>query len=194
VASVNDYGGAGDPLATPALGGPEGWAAAVAAALDQRDDTVDARIAALQAELDALKADVSYVDAQDALKADISYVDTQDALKADRTYVDTQDALKADKTYVDARDATKADKTYVDYMLGGGLRLVAGTAVWSGGSPLAFNIAGLSHVSAFHALNGDTGANSGQVIAFTPGAPATIWHTFNGGAFRVYYIAVGTGN
>jgi len=49
VASVNDYGGAGDPLATPPLGGPEGWAAAVAAALDLRDESVDERLAALEA-------------------------------------------------------------------------------------------------------------------------------------------------
>jgi hypothetical protein len=61
----------------------------------------------------------AYVDAADALKADKTYVDAQDAaisatvaLKADKTYVDAQDAainatvaLKADKTYVDSQDA-----------------------------------------------------------------------------------------
>ena len=63
---------------------------------------------------DALKADITYVDSQDALKADKTYVDSQDSLKADKTYVDSQDALKADKTYVDSQDSLKADKTYVD--------------------------------------------------------------------------------
>jgi hypothetical protein len=46
MASINEYGGADpDTLADPPLGGPDGWAAAVAAVLDEKDETVDARVA-----------------------------------------------------------------------------------------------------------------------------------------------------
>lgn len=46
MASINDFGGADpDRLDNPPLGGPDGWAAAVAAALDGDDTTVDTRIA-----------------------------------------------------------------------------------------------------------------------------------------------------
>jgi hypothetical protein len=45
MASVTDYGKLDiDPLANPKLGGNDGWAAAVSAALDDKDTTVDARI------------------------------------------------------------------------------------------------------------------------------------------------------
>jgi hypothetical protein len=54
-ASVNDYGGASpDTLASPPLGGPDGWAAAVASVVDGDDTTVNARIAAA---VDAHEAD-----------------------------------------------------------------------------------------------------------------------------------------
>lgn len=41
---INDYGGTGDTLNSPPLGGPGGWAEAVAAVLNGSDTTVDARI------------------------------------------------------------------------------------------------------------------------------------------------------
>ena len=44
--SINSYGGSGDKLSTPPLGGPGGWAEAVAAVLNDNDTTVDFRIAA----------------------------------------------------------------------------------------------------------------------------------------------------
>lgn len=43
--SINDYGDPTNPLSAPALGGPDGWAAAVAAALDNDDTPVSARFA-----------------------------------------------------------------------------------------------------------------------------------------------------
>jgi len=47
MASVIDYGKLDiDPLANPKLGGNDGWAAAVSAALDDKDATVDSRIVA----------------------------------------------------------------------------------------------------------------------------------------------------
>lgn len=47
MASVTDYGLLDiDPLADPKLGGSNGWAAAVSAALDGSDVTVNARISA----------------------------------------------------------------------------------------------------------------------------------------------------
>lgn len=46
MASVNDFGGTGDNLDSPALGGTTGWAAAVASALDNSDTTVNSRIQA----------------------------------------------------------------------------------------------------------------------------------------------------
>lgn len=76
----------------------------------------------------ALKADKTYVDAQDALKADTSYVNTQLGLKANSSDVTTFLATKANTTYVDTQDANlqsqitsaassisaKANTTYVD--------------------------------------------------------------------------------
>lgn len=44
--SINSYGGSGDKLSNPPLGGPGGWAEAVAAVLNDNDTTVDFRIAA----------------------------------------------------------------------------------------------------------------------------------------------------
>lgn len=44
MASVTDFGGTSDTLASPALGGASGWAAAVAAALNSDDTTVNDRI------------------------------------------------------------------------------------------------------------------------------------------------------
>ena len=43
---INNYGNAGQPLNSPPLGGPGGWAEAVAAALNNDDTTVNDRIAA----------------------------------------------------------------------------------------------------------------------------------------------------
>ena len=81
-------------------------------------DTAQAAAVAAQGSADGAQADIDQeiIDrvAADALKADITYVDAADALKADTTYVDAADALKADITYVDAADALKADITYVD--------------------------------------------------------------------------------
>ena len=59
--SINDYGGATDSLGSVPLGGPNGWAAAVASALDGSDTSVNARIASrvwdgTQVEYDALGA------------------------------------------------------------------------------------------------------------------------------------------
>ena len=51
MASINDFGGPGQTLAAPPLGGTGGWADAVAAALDRDDTTVDTRIAALSAQI-----------------------------------------------------------------------------------------------------------------------------------------------
>jgi microcystin-dependent protein len=52
MASIRDYGTiAGETLADPALGGGSGWAAAVAAVLNNSDVSVDERITALQASL-----------------------------------------------------------------------------------------------------------------------------------------------
>jgi hypothetical protein len=51
MASVNDFGGGTpDRLNNPPLGGPTGWAAAIAAALNNSDTTVNARIATAKAE------------------------------------------------------------------------------------------------------------------------------------------------
>ena len=44
MASVNDFGGTGQNLDSPALGGPAGWAAAVAAAFNNSDTPVNSRI------------------------------------------------------------------------------------------------------------------------------------------------------
>lgn len=53
MASVNDYGrNTEDVLSAPALGSNNGWAAAVAAALDSSDTTVNARITAHEAKAD----------------------------------------------------------------------------------------------------------------------------------------------
>lgn len=69
MASVTDYGGPGDPLSAPALGGATGWAAAVAAALDNDDTTVNTRIAAIEASPSAGLADVaSFAGADDDAK------------------------------------------------------------------------------------------------------------------------------
>jgi len=53
--SVNSFGGPGQNLDNPPLGGPNGWAAAVAAALDGSDVPVNTRI---QTAEDAIRADV----------------------------------------------------------------------------------------------------------------------------------------
>jgi hypothetical protein len=88
-----------------------------------------------------------------------------------------------------------ATKGYVDAIMGEGARLVAGTAVLSGGGTSDFKVPGLSEIISFYAINGDVGANAGQVTAMNPNNPSLgwvrLWHTFNGGAFRIYYIAVG---
>lgn len=47
MASINDYGGDGQTLNNPPLGGPTGWAAAVAAALDGLDTPISARLTAM---------------------------------------------------------------------------------------------------------------------------------------------------
>ena len=53
MASINDYGKSDiESLAQPKLGGTDGWAAAVAAALDGSDETVNQRISILRDQLE----------------------------------------------------------------------------------------------------------------------------------------------
>lgn len=51
---VTDWGEINQPLGAPALGGAGGWADSVAQALNNSDTTVDARLAALEAAMEAL--------------------------------------------------------------------------------------------------------------------------------------------
>jgi hypothetical protein len=74
MASVNDYGKNDiETLALPKLGGTDGWAAAVAAVLDGDDTTVDTRIAALQALVDAADA-ARVAKAGDTMSGDLHIV------------------------------------------------------------------------------------------------------------------------
>ncbi|MGY6036630.1 pyocin knob domain-containing S74 family peptidase [Aeromonas sp. AE23HZ002T15] len=75
-----------------------------------RKDYVDG----LVADLEAKKANLSYVNSSLVLKADKTYVDAELLKKSDLTYVNTELGEKADKTYVDAELLKKADKTYTD--------------------------------------------------------------------------------
>jgi hypothetical protein len=57
MASINDYGKSDiESLAQPKLGGTDGWAAAVAAALDGSDETVNQRISILRGQLETADA------------------------------------------------------------------------------------------------------------------------------------------
>lgn len=51
---VTDWGEINQPLGAPALGGAGGWADSVAQALNNSDETVDARLATLEAAMEAL--------------------------------------------------------------------------------------------------------------------------------------------
>lgn len=86
----------------------------------------------------ALKADKTYVDAQDATKADTTYVDAQLATKADATATANALATKADKTYVDTQLATKADASSTTAALNTKANkdttISAGTGLTGGGS------------------------------------------------------------